>query len=159
MRKPHGVNTRAVAEQLKEKLDTDPKRYSGIELFYDHGDSSKPEVCQPTTYMGRRYGADATLSAVDIVVTKNKKVILAFEIEESTVRPKTVIGDVFGIALTDRMRIQGKHYSIKNTAMIVAIADDGNGKQSEKYQRLVEGSSLPLTLAPFFNKLSPCPDR
>lgn len=136
MAKPHGVNTKAVAEQLKHKLDADPVRFGGLEMFYDHGDPSKPEVCQPTTYMGRRYGADATLSAVDIVVAKGKSIILAIEIEERNVRPKTVIGDVFGIALADRIRIQGKPYSIKNATIIVAIADDGKGKRSAKYVRL-----------------------
>jgi hypothetical protein len=136
MATPHGVNTEAIAEQLKHKLDADRERFYGIEVFYDHGDSSKPEVCEPTTYMGRRYGADATLSAVDIVVVEGKNVLLAIEIEESTVRPKTIIGDVFGIALADRIRIQRRPYSIKNATIIVAIADDGKGKQSAKYVRL-----------------------
>ena len=128
MAKPHGVNTRAVAEQLKHKLDADTDRFGGIEVFYDHGDSSKPEVCQPTSYMGRRYGADATLSAIDIIVTKGNNVILAVEIEESTVRPKTVLGDVFGIALADRIRIKGKPYSLKNATIVVGIAIEGRGK-------------------------------
>ena len=136
MGKPHGVNTKAIAEQLKHKLESDPKRFGRIGMFYDHGDSPKPEVCRPTTYMGKRYGTDATLSDVDIVVAKAKNVSLAVEVEESAVRPKIVIGDVFGIALAERIRIRGKHYSIKNTSIIVAIADDGKGKQSAKYDRL-----------------------
>ncbi|MBW2595997.1 MAG: hypothetical protein JRC93_08485 [Deltaproteobacteria bacterium] len=67
MGKPHGANTKAIAEQLKSKLDAELERFKDIRIFYDHGDSSKHEVCQPTTYMGRRYGTDATLSDVDIV--------------------------------------------------------------------------------------------
>lgn len=128
----HGVNTKAIGDQLKYKLNAN----GGIGIFYDHGDPSMPEVCQPTTYMGRRYGGDATLSGVDIVIAKGKNVILAIEIEESVVRPKIVIGDVFGIALADRIRIKGKPYSIKNATIIIAIADDGKGKQSAKYIRL-----------------------
>ena len=136
MAKSHGVNTKAVGEQLKQKLAADPRRFGRMDVFYDHGDSSKPEVCEPTTYMGRRYGADATLSAVDIVIVKGKSVILAIEIEESTVRPITSIGDIFGIALADRIRIQGRPYSIENATIIVAIADEGKGRRSEKYVRL-----------------------
>ena len=136
MGKSQGVNTKAVGEQLKKRLAADPRRFGRLDVFYDHGDSSKPEVCEPTTYMGRRYGADATLSAVDIVVAKGKNVSLAIEIEESTVRPKTVIGDIFGIALADRIRIQGKPYSLENATIIVAIADNGKGRRSEKYMRL-----------------------
>jgi len=136
MAKPHGVNTKATGEQLKYRLDADPKRFRGVRVFYDHGESSRPEVCQPTTYMGKRYGNDATLSAVDIVVTKGRSVMLAVEIEESSVRPKTVLGDVFGVVLAERMRILGKSYSLDNATIIVAIAHDGKGKQSTKYLRL-----------------------
>jgi hypothetical protein len=83
MGKIRGSNTKAVAEGLKDKLESDPQRYKGLKIFYDHGKSSRAEVCQPTAYMGRRYGSDATLAAVDIVVTKGKDVLLAIEIEES----------------------------------------------------------------------------
>lgn len=131
-----GVNTKAIAEQLKHKLGGEQERFRCINVFYDHGDSSKPGVGRPTTYMGRRYGRDATLSAVDIVIAKRKNVILAIEIEEGIVNPKKVIGDVFGIALADRIRIKGKPYSIKNATTIIAIVDDGKGKRSAKYFRL-----------------------
>ncbi|GAB6283487.1 MAG: hypothetical protein STSR0008_22600 [Ignavibacterium sp.] len=136
MARPQGLNTKAIGEQLISNLNANQKKYGGINVFYDHGNSSKPEVCQPTTYMGRRYGRDATLSGVDIVVTKDKKVILAIEIEESTVPPKKVIGDVFGIIIADRIRIKGKPYPIKNTTIIIAIADDSKGKRPAKYIRL-----------------------
>ncbi len=136
MAKIPGFNTKLVAEGLKDKLDAGPLRFKGIKLFYDHGSSSKAEVCQPTAYMGRRYGRDATLAAVDIVVTKGKEVLLAIEIEESVVRPKTVLGDIFAIAIAERMRIQGKPYSIKDTTIVVALAEEGKGKKSDKYVRL-----------------------
>ena len=134
--KQHGANTREIAEKLKRKIDGDPQRYKGVMIFYDHGDSSKHEVCQPTTYMGRRYVSDSTLSGVDIVVTKNREILLAVEVEESSVRPKTVLGDVFGIATTDRIRIQGQSYPIKNITLIVAISVESKGKRLEKYRRL-----------------------
>jgi hypothetical protein len=136
MTKPQGINTRAIAEKLQHRLQADGERFAGVELFYDHGDSSNPEVCQPTSYMGRRYGKDATLSGLDIIITRDSRVIMAVEIEESTVRPKTIIGDVFGIALADRIRIQGKPYPLRNVSVIVAIATGSGKGQSEKYLRL-----------------------
>jgi hypothetical protein len=136
MAKLRGVKTQSIAEHLKQKLLSDPERFRRIEVFYDHGDSSKPGVGRPSTYMGRRYGRDATLSEVDIVVAKGKNLILTIEIEESIVNPKKVIGDVFGIALADGIRIKGKPYSIKNATTIIAIVDDGKGKRSAKYFRL-----------------------
>jgi hypothetical protein len=136
MAKSYGVKTKSIAEHLKQKLLSDAERFRGIEVFYDHGDSSNPGVVRSTTYMGRRYGRDATLSAVDIVIAKRKKVILAIEIEEGIVRPKEIIGDVFGIALADRIRIRRKPYSIRNATIIIAIAESGKRKQSVKYIRL-----------------------
>jgi hypothetical protein len=136
MGKLQGVNTKAIAERLRAKLNDDSERFKDFEVYYAHGESSKPDVCQPTTYMGRRYGTDATLSKVDIVVTKGRNVILGIEIEESEVRPKIVLGDVFGIALADKMCIQGNSYSVKNITIIIAVTDDGEGSKSAKYKRL-----------------------
>ena len=135
MSKPHGINTKAVGEELIARLDADP-RYKGIQVFYDHGDASKREVCQPTSYMGRRYGSDATLSGIDIVVVKGKSVLLAIEIEEHRVRPKDILGDIFGIVLADRIRIKGKTYANHHSKIIIAIAHNGKGKLPAKYTRL-----------------------
>ena len=93
-------------------------------------------MCEPTTYIGRRYGDDAKLSKVDIVVTKGGNVILGIEIEESTSKPKTILGDFFGIALTDKMRIKGKLYSVENITVIIAVTDDGEGSKVTQCERL-----------------------
>ncbi len=131
-----GINTRAVAEKLTKMIEADGKRYKGIKVYYDHGDSSNPQVRQPTTFMGKRYGNDATLSGVDIVALKEDKVIAAVEIEESKVRPKTILGDIFGIVLASGLSIHSKRYKLRDTAVNVAVADDGIGKRSLKYKRL-----------------------
>ena len=132
----HGQRTRQIAERLEEKLRADPERYSGVQLFYDHGDSSKTEVCQPTSYMGRRYGVDATLSGLDIVLVYRGRVFLLVEVEESQVRPKTILGDVFGVVLSEHVRIRGRSYPIGDATMIVAMIVSGKGQQADKYIRL-----------------------
>ena len=132
----HGHRTRQIAERLEENLRADPERYSGVQLFYDHGDSSKTEVCQPTAYMGRRYGVDATLSGLDIVLVYRGRVFLLVEVEESQVRPKTIIGDVFGVVLSERVSIRRRSYPIGDATMIVAMTVSGKGRQADKYIRL-----------------------
>ncbi len=107
-----------------------------VTVFYDHGRSGDHNVCQPTTYMGRRYGADATLSGVDIVAVKDRKVIVVVEIEEGGFRPKTMLGDVFGVALADSMHIQGDRYVIEDAVIVIAVVHDGKGKKGEKCGRL-----------------------
>lgn len=132
----NGLRTREVAEKLVAKLRADPVRYSGVKLYYDHGESAKAGVCQPTSYMGRRYGADATLAGLDIVLVKNRKVLVAIEIEESDVRPKVVLGDVFGLILADRVRIGGRSYLVDGTVLIVAVTVGPRGSRRAKYLRL-----------------------
>ena len=147
--KRKGINTIAIAKKLKENLERDKLRYPGIELFWDLGKPSEPGVGRPTTYMGRRYGRDATLSVVDIVLTKNKKVFLAVEIEESKqVNPKTVLGDIFGILLCDKLRFQKKDYLIKKSVVIVAIAVSNKGKRAKKYKRFERHLKRYLTKHP-----------
>lgn len=132
----HGRLTREIAETLQKQLNAEPKRYPGVRIFYDHGDSSKPEVCQPTSYMGRRYGTGATLSGLDIVLVKNSRVVLVVEVEESEVRPKVVLGDVFGAVLADGIRIKNRPYRLKDVVIVVAVAVSAPGRRSEKYARL-----------------------
>jgi hypothetical protein len=64
------------------------------------------------------------------------KVRLLVEVEESAVRPETILGDVFGIALAKRVRIKGKAYPIDDAIIIVALATSDPGSHIEKHQRL-----------------------
>jgi len=133
MARLQGKMTREIGDCLRDKVaDTHPD----VAVFYDHGQSGNRNVCQPTTYMGRRYGTDATLSGVDIVAVKNKKVIVVVEIEESGVRPKKVLGDVFGVVLADSMRIKGNRYLIDGATIVIAVLHDAKGKKGAKYRRM-----------------------
>jgi len=126
----HGTATREIAERLLQK------RYAGVDLFYDHGDSRRVAVCTPTSYIGRRFGADATLSGIDIVLVYRGKVFLLVELEESEVRPKTVLGDVFGVVVAGHVRIKGRSYPIEDATLIVGVTVSGRGRRAEKYGRL-----------------------
>ncbi len=101
-----GEKTRQIAETLCRKLGVNTGRYRDIEVRYDYGDSKDHDVCQPTSYMDHRYGSDATLSGLDIVLLMNGKVIIMVEVEESSVRPKIILGDIFSTVLAKRIRIQ-----------------------------------------------------
>lgn len=130
-----GDRTKRIAEQLSARLAKSDD-FKGIKIYYDHGESGYASVCQPTSYMGRRYGSDATLSGIDIILVRNGKAFLAVEVEESYVRPKTVLGDVFGIALANRVRIQGRTYPIHEALLMVAVVVGSSGRRREKYKRL-----------------------
>ena len=131
-----GDRTTLIAEKLNERLNANPGRFSTVELFYGHGDSSEPEVCQPTSYMGRRYGSDATLSGLDIVLVKDGRVFMAVEVEESQARPKLILGDVFGAVLASGIRIRGRAYPVDDAVLLVGLVVKEGGKQALKYDRL-----------------------
>lgn len=131
-----GVKTAQIAEKLTRKLKANSERYSDVSLYYDHGESDKKEVCQPTAYMGKRYGSDATLGGADIVLVKDGRVFCVIEVEESQTRPKAILGDIFSLVLSERMRIQEISYPIRDAVLIVAMIVPDKGMQENKYLRL-----------------------
>lgn len=134
----HGSMTRQIGQKLEAALRLHRERYPRIELFYDHGLRGNLAVCAPTAYMGRRQGPDAKLSELDIVLLHRGSVFLLIEIEESQARPKTVLGDVFGVVLSDRVSIRGHPHPhpIKNATLIVAVTVSERGRRAAKYARL-----------------------
>jgi hypothetical protein len=130
-RRIDGAKTRLIGEKLVKNLSQ-----SDYLVFFDHGDSASENVCQPTSYMGRRYGSDATLSGIDIAIVHGGKVIVLAEVEESAVRPKTVLGDIFGAVVADRIRIKGKSYSLEEATLVVSLVTEEKGKRGTKYSRL-----------------------
>ena len=148
-----GEKTRQIAETLRGRLGSNPGRYGDIEVRYDHGNATELGVCQPTSYMGRRYGSDATLSGLDIVLLKNGKVFIMVEVEESSVRPKIILGDIFSTVLAKKIRVKGKSYPIHDAIMIVALTGNVRGRQVQKYSRLER------LLAKFVSDLHIAPSR
>ena len=136
MRNPQGIATKRIGELLEQRFEYDSE-LSSLRVWYDHGTRElSRNVCQPTTYMGRRYGRDATLSGLDIAVTLGSKVLLIVEIEERTARPKIILGDIFGVVLADSVMIGKRRYSIKDVELLIAMVTPEKGKIAEKLSRL-----------------------
>lgn len=131
-----GLATKEIAILLKHSLGKDSE-LKHLEICYDHGDRKISEnVCQPTTYMGRRYGSDATLSGLDIVVKLRRKVLVVAEIEERTARPKTILGDIFAVVLADNAMISGDACKLRDVELLIAMITPEKGKIAEKLVRL-----------------------
>ncbi len=138
MRTKQGFHTRNIATKLRENFKRDHPRYSGIRVYFDHGNKGRNKtVCRPIAYMGRRYGADATLAGLDIVLVQDGSACLLVEIEEDpSTRPKTIVGDIFATLLSDNIRIKTKSYPIRTATFLVALAIRKKGKRLQKYARL-----------------------
>jgi hypothetical protein len=128
-----GIRTQTIAEELQKKLVK-----TNINVFFDHGDSkTNSNVCRPTAYIGKRYGGDATVSSVDIVLEKDGVIIGIVEIEESdATRPKIIIGNIFSVIISDQIMINKKSYKIKDAFMVVGVVVSGKGKREGKYIRI-----------------------
>jgi|GEM_PF-6352403 len=130
-----GSRTKKIVQSLRDNLARQA-RYKDIEVFYDHGGKSDPAVCEPTPLMGREYGRDAKLAAVDIAVLRKGNVSVVVEVEESKAEPKRVLGDIFSVVLSSGMQIQGKRYGVKGVTVVIAILLSGDGQKQRQFSRL-----------------------
>lgn len=131
MQKEKGKHTTILAKRLMQKLESQ-SRYAVYYDPHEHGTGEKNE-CHPTPFFGD-YSGTSTLSHVDIVIvdSKNKKVRILCEIEESGTSPKGVIGDIVNIMLSEELRINGINYEYDKPWLILGINVKKNKKNEEK---------------------------
>ena len=96
----HGEITAQIGSRLK---------YEGYDIFYDHGTSGK-YVGKIVSTLKKAYGREDELSQLDIAIVKedSDEIAILVEIEETSDRPKTLLGDIFGVLL-------GEHIFFKQT--------------------------------------------
>jgi hypothetical protein len=104
--KPRGQLTAATAKHLQDLL-----KEKGYDVLYDHGDPSNENVGKIVSWYGSVITKEARLSFLDIAVVKqnSQKTFVLVEIEETTNKPKTLLGDVFGTLMGEHITFRGKH--------------------------------------------------
>ena len=105
----HGEITVGIARNI-----TDDWNKRGYDVFYDHGASSK-NTGKIVSVSRKDYKRGDELSQLDIAIVERasgNKVVALIEIEETSDRPKTILGDVFGVLF-------GKHLFFKRTELKV----------------------------------------
>jgi hypothetical protein len=104
--KSHGDLTAKVGESLRKDLAS-----KGYEVLHDHGAKAK-HVGKIVSWFGTAKAPtrETALSQMDIAVVEQKtwKALALIEIEETSNRPKSVLGDVFGALVGDRVTFRGK---------------------------------------------------
>ena len=136
MQKEKGKHTTILAKRLMQKLESQ-SRYAVYYDPHEHGTGEKNE-CHPTPFFGD-YSGTSTLSHVDIVIvdSKNKKVRILCEIEESGTSPKGVIGDIVNIMLSEKLRIRdsNKPYNYEYDKPLLILGIHPNTKKNEKNKK------------------------
>jgi hypothetical protein len=123
----------------------------GFDVLFDHGDSSNTNVGNIVSWYGSEYVREAELSLIDIAIidrNANNKAIALVEIEETNDRPKTFLGDVFGVLMGDHICFGGKLPILvdEDTTLIVlgkseASHENRNNHICEKVLKIKSGLS------------------
>ena len=90
---PHGKMTSILGKALSEHYSL-----KGYDVLYDHGIKSE-NVGKIVSWFGGQYNRESELGQLDVAVLEkdSNKVIALIEIEETNDRPKTLLGDIFGV--------------------------------------------------------------
>lgn len=109
----HGALTAAIGNQLT---------FENHDVFYDHGVASE-NVGKIVSTLKQAYGKDDELSQVDIVIVKqNTDHILALiEIEETSDRPKTLLGDIFGVLFGNHIFFKRRELQVGDFTTLIVI--------------------------------------
>lgn len=92
--KSHGEITAYIARKIRDDWNG-----RGYDVYYDHGVSSK-NTGKIVSVWNKDYKRGDELSQLDIAIverTPDRKVVALIEIEETSDRPKTFLGDIFGV--------------------------------------------------------------
>ena len=103
----HGLITARIACQLRDEYE--PK---GFQILSGHGDKTTDppdRIGKLRAYYSDRYGAASLLADLDIAIaTPNQQAIALIEIEETTFKPKVILGDALATLLGSAVRF-GRH--------------------------------------------------
>jgi hypothetical protein len=121
--------------QLTAKMAREISPYwekRGYFVLYDHDPSSKNVGKIVSSFGKRPYGQSTQLSHIDIAIVEKSsdRVFALIEIEETTDKPKSLLGDVFGILMGEYISF-GKERPLsvdEHTALFVS----GKSKVSHK---------------------------
>lgn len=114
----HGELTAEIAEKISKDWGE-----RGYKVLYDHGDPANKNVGKIASWIGEKYMHGAQLSQLDIAIVEKSsdKIFALIEIEETNDRPKTFLGDVYGVLMGAHIRFGGKlDLAVdKNTTLII----------------------------------------
>jgi hypothetical protein len=96
----------------------------GYDVFYDH-DPSSQNVGKIVSTLNKDYKNGDELSQLDIVIVKqgpDQEVAFLIEIEETTSKPKTFLGDIFGVLFGEHIFFKRNELIVGATTILVVVA-------------------------------------
>ncbi len=137
-RVPHGRLMAPIAERLAPLVAAQPS----WRLYCDHTPGATPAH----SYFGAEHHAWSELSTVDLLVADGStgEALLIVEVEETGADPKRVLGDVYALALAERLaagkgRDKVAYRLTPATCLLVCFPAKGKGGWPHKAAALQEG--------------------
>lgn len=138
----HGPPTTQVARLLQQ--DFEP---IGLDVLHDHkqmGVDPPDKLGKIRSWFGSIYKSDAMLADLDIAVVSRHtgKVSVLIEIEETTDKPKAILGDVLATLLGNSITFQGKrHLHVGPWTTLVIMTHNTNSSHLNRLLYLEEQSN------------------
>jgi hypothetical protein len=128
--KSHGELTAKMAQKISQDWEE-----RGYTVLHDHGPSSE-NVGKIVSVIKKEYSREDELSQLDIAIMKqgSNQVLVLVEIEETTGKPKTFLGDVFGILFGEYICFKRRELHVGDfTTLIVVGINKTNHMVRNKY--------------------------
>jgi len=115
--KSHGELTVKIALKISQILDKNEYK-----VHYDHGTSGE-NVGKIVSTIEKEYSRGNELSQLDIAIVKqgSDQVAVLVEIEETTDKPKTFLGDIFGVLFGDYICFKRKVLDIGDSSTLIVV--------------------------------------
>ncbi len=140
----HGKLTAWVARTLDQKFGS-----KGFDVLHDHRtmENDRPDkLGKIRSWFGSTYNVDSILADLDIAVIckANNKVYALVEIEETTDKPKVILGDILATIIGKHITFQGKRdLEIGNWTMLIVLSHCSQSSHLDR-TRFLEGQSNKL---------------
>lgn len=136
--KEHGELTAWIATKISGDLEQ-----RGYDVLYDHGSKKDNKVVgKIVSWFGGNYNREAELSQLDIAIVKKNSddVLVLIEIEETTDRPKTLLGDVFGLLMGEHIRFGGTRDLFLDRNAVLVILGQSKTKHGDRNRRIQDAA-------------------
>lgn len=127
----HGKLTEGIGAKLK---------IDGYEIFYDQGKSSSI-TGKIVSHLGKTNERSIQLSQLDLAIIENasNRTIALVQVEETNERPKTLLGDIFGVLLGEKITFQKKELELGDWTTLLILGyrkakQGGKGEVIEEKQ-------------------------
>ncbi len=135
----NGELTKQVARVLQQEFNS-----KGVDILHDHGQKGiDPSINlgKLRSYFGSSARSDTILADLDVAVVSrdSEKVYALIEIEETTDKPKVILGDVLAALLGNGIMFQGRqNLRVGNWTTLVVMVRDVHQSHSDRLAYLAE---------------------